>query len=129
MALAKVGAFQEVLMVRKLPANTGGVDLIPGLERSPGGGNSNPIQYFLLENLMDRRAWWATVHGVCKESNTTEHLSRHTRCSLKKQQLTAYVTVCRCYSVTKLCPCHCNPSDCSPPGSSVHGVFQARILE
>ena len=33
------------------------------------------------------------------------------------------------YSVAQLCPTLCDPMDCSPPGSSVHGIFQARILE
>ena len=39
---------------------------IPGLERSPGGGHGNPLQYSFLENLTDREAWWATVHGIAK---------------------------------------------------------------
>ena len=39
---------------------------IPGLGRSPGEGNGNPLQYSWLENPMDRGAWWATVHGVAK---------------------------------------------------------------
>ena len=39
---------------------------IPGSGRSPGEGNGNPLQYSCLENSMDRRAWWATVHGVAK---------------------------------------------------------------
>ena len=39
---------------------------IPGLGRSPGEGNGNPLQYFCLENSMDLGAWWATVHGVAK---------------------------------------------------------------
>ena len=39
---------------------------IPGLGRSPGGGNCNPLQYSCLENPMDGGAWWATVHGVAK---------------------------------------------------------------
>ena len=39
---------------------------IPRPGRSPGEGNSNPLQYPCLENLMDRGAWWATVHGVAK---------------------------------------------------------------
>ena len=34
-----------------------------------------------------------------------------------------------CFSVTKPCPTHCDPMDCSPPGSPVHGILQARILE
>ena len=41
------------------------------LGRSPGGGNGIPLQYSCLENPVDRRAWWATVHGVTKESDTT----------------------------------------------------------
>ena len=40
--------------------------LIPGLKKSPGEGNDNPLQYSCLENSMDREAWWATVHGVTK---------------------------------------------------------------
>ena len=44
--------------------NTGDLGLIPGSGRSPGEGNENPLQYSCLENPMDRRAWWTTVHGV-----------------------------------------------------------------
>jgi len=40
--------------------------LIPGLGRSAEGTNSNPLQYSCLENPMDRKTWWATVHGVAK---------------------------------------------------------------
>ena len=43
----------------------------PGLGRSPGGGNGNPLQYSCLENPMDRESWWVTVHGVAKELDTT----------------------------------------------------------
>ena len=39
---------------------------IPELERFPGRGHGNPLQYFCLENRMDRGAWWATVHEVTK---------------------------------------------------------------
>ena len=56
-------------MVKNLPANAGDVrdaDLIPGLERSPGGGHSNPFQCSCLENFMDRGAWRAMVHRVTK---------------------------------------------------------------
>ena len=38
----------------------------PGLGRSPEGGHGNPLQYFCLENPMDRRVWRATVHKVAK---------------------------------------------------------------
>ena len=44
--------------------NSGGLGLIPGLGRSPGEGNGNPLQYSCLENPTDRGAWRATVHGV-----------------------------------------------------------------
>ena len=44
----------------------GDPSLIPGLGRSPGEGNGNPLQYSCLENPMDREAWWATVHEVTK---------------------------------------------------------------
>ena len=45
---------------------------IPGSGRSPGVGNGKPLQYSCLENFNDRGAWWAAVHGVTKESDTTE---------------------------------------------------------
>ena len=52
------------------------MSLIPGLGRSPGVENSNPLQYSCLENPRDRGAWWATVHGVTKESDRTEQLNK-----------------------------------------------------
>ena len=52
----------------------------PGLEKSPGGGNGNPLQYPCLGNLMDRRAWWATVCEVARESDTTERLNNNSEC-------------------------------------------------
>ena len=61
-------------MVKNPPANAGDIrdrGLIPGLGRSPGGGNANQLQYSCLKNPMERRAWWATVCGVT-ESDTTE---------------------------------------------------------
>ena len=62
-------------MVKNPPANVGDVGSVPGLGRSPGEGNDFPLHYSCLENPMDRGAWWATVHGVTKESNMTEELS------------------------------------------------------
>ena len=56
-------------MVKTPPANAGDIrDMgsIPWLERSPGGGHGNPLQYSCLENPMDRGAWWATVLRVAK---------------------------------------------------------------
>ena len=46
--------------------NVGILGSIPGLGRSPGEGNGNPLQYSCQENPMDGGAWWATVHRVAK---------------------------------------------------------------
>ena len=53
-------------MIKNPLANTGDPSLIPGSGRSPGEGDGNPLQHSCLENLMDRGAWWATVHGLAK---------------------------------------------------------------
>ena len=55
--------------------NVGDQDLIPGLGRSPGEGNGNPLQYSCLENSIDGGTWQATVRGVT-ESDRTEHAYR-----------------------------------------------------
>ena len=65
----KEWAFQASLAVKSLAANAGDardMGSIPGWGRSPGGGRGNPLQFSCMENLMDRGAWWATVHGVIK---------------------------------------------------------------
>ena len=49
---------QVVLVVKNPPANAGDTSLIPGLGRSPGGEHGNSLQYFCLENCMDRGIWW-----------------------------------------------------------------------
>ena len=67
-------------MVKNLPANAGDIRdacLILGLRRFPGGGHGNPLQYSCLENPMDRKARWVTVHRVAKESDTTERIHFH----------------------------------------------------
>ena len=59
-----------------MPArNAGDLGSIPGLESSPGEGNGNPLQYPCLENPMDGRAWWATVHGVAKSRTRLSELT------------------------------------------------------
>ena len=58
-------------MVKNLPASAGDMGSIPGLRRSPGEGNGNPLQYPCLGNSIDRRAGPAAVHGVAKELDTT----------------------------------------------------------
>ena len=62
-------------MLKNLPGNAGDVGdtgSIPGLGRSPGVRNGNPLQYSCLGNPMDRGAWQATVHKGCKESDSIE---------------------------------------------------------
>ena len=61
--------------VETLPANVGDVGLTPGLRRSPGEGNGNPLQYSCLRNPMDRRAQQAIVHGAAKEMDMTWQLN------------------------------------------------------
>ena len=72
MAEPPILGFLGSSLVKNLPADAGEVDSIPELRKSPGGGNGNPLQYSYLGNSMDRGAQWATVHGVAKESDTTE---------------------------------------------------------
>ena len=60
---------------RESACNAGDLDLIPGSGRSPVEGNANPFQYSCLENPMDRRAWWATVHRVAQSLDMTEGFS------------------------------------------------------
>jgi len=55
-----------LLSSKESACNAGDMGLIPGSGRSPGEGNSNPLQDSCLGNPMDREAWWATVHGVAK---------------------------------------------------------------
>ena len=62
-------ASQVVLVVKNLPADARDLKdagSIPGSGRTPGGGHGNPLKYSCLETLMERGAWWATVHGVIK---------------------------------------------------------------
>ena len=64
-------------VVKNLPASAGDardVASIPGLGRSPGVEDGNPLQNSCLEKSMDRGSWWATVHGVTKSQT---RLSRH----------------------------------------------------
>ena len=66
-----------MLVAQNQPANAGS---IPVLGRSPGGGNSNPLQYSCLENPMDRGAWHTAVHGVAKSQTRLKLLSTQSLC-------------------------------------------------
>ena len=77
----KLGASQVGLVVKDPPANPGDVrggGLIPGRGRSHEGEHGNPLQFYCLENPMDRGAWRATVHGVIKSRTRLKQLKTHT---------------------------------------------------
>ena len=62
-----IRASQVALVVKNLLASAGDIrdaGSIPRLGGSPGGGNGNPLQYFCLENPLDRGTWWAMIHRV-----------------------------------------------------------------
>ena len=66
---------------KNLPANTGGIrdmGLIPGLRRSPGEGNDNPLQYSCLGNPTDRGVWQTMFHRVAKRWTQMKQLSMQT---------------------------------------------------
>ena len=73
------GSFYQVaLVIKNPPVNAGGVrdaGWIPGLGRSSGGGNGNPLQYSCLENPLDNGAWQAIVHRVAKSWTRLKQLS------------------------------------------------------
>ena len=71
-----IWASQVALVVKNLSTNAGDKrdsGLIPGSERSPGGGHGNSLYYSCLENPTNRGAWRATVHGVAKSWTCTWH--------------------------------------------------------
>ena len=57
-------------MVNNLPANAGGLGLIPGSGRSPGEGNGNSLEYSCVGNPTDRGDWWARIHEGAKVPGT-----------------------------------------------------------
>ena len=79
-----------------------------------GEGNGNPLQCSCLENPRDGGAWWAAVNGVTQSRTRLKRLS-----SSSSSKMT----------VAQSWPTLCDPIDHSLPGSSVHGILQARILE
>ena len=82
-------------------------------------GNGTPLQYSCLENPLDGGAWWAAVHGVAKSRTWLSNFTF----------LLQGIKVKNESEVAQSCPTLSNPMDCSPPGSSIHGIFQARVLE
>ena len=64
-------------LVKKSASNIGDLGLIPGLGRSPGEENGNPLQYSCLENSVDRGAWRATISGVTKSQTGPKDTHTH----------------------------------------------------
>ena len=77
------------LSSRESVCNAGDPGLLPGLGRSPGKGNDNPLQYPCLENPMDRGAWWAIVHGVSQSQTRLKRLSSNSSEDLDTWKLKA----------------------------------------
>ena len=61
-----IGTRDQIANIPWIIKKAGDLGSIPGLGRTPGEGNGNPLQYSCLENPMDSGAWWAIVHGVTK---------------------------------------------------------------
>ena len=111
----KSAIFPDSSVGKKSTCYGGDPGSIPGLGRSPGEVIRYPIQYSGLENSMD-----CIVRGVAK-SQTRQCLSL---------SLSHHLSPFKLYGlVTQLCPTLFDPMDYSLPGSSVHGILQARILE
>ena len=70
-SIYKQSTSQVALVLKKVPANAGNADSIPGLEKSPEVGNGNPLQYSCLENSVDRGAWQATDHEATESQTQT----------------------------------------------------------
>ena len=79
--------------------NAGDPGSTPGSGRSPGEENGNPLQYYCLENFLDREAWLATFHGVAKsrtqlsDSQTLHAFISHT-CTKSKYKKKLYINKC-----------------------------------
>ena len=111
--------------------NAGDLGLIPELERSSGEGNGDPLQYSSLKNPHGQRSLAGYRPWGCKESDMTEQLSTQRTHSYHYVERSIYCSpnFPECCVLAQLCLTLCDPTDCSPPGSSVHGDSSGRILE
>ena len=81
--------FPDDSVVKNPPAKAGDSGLISGSGRSPGGGNSNPLQHAFWDNPIDRGAWRATVPGVSKSLQDWALMHRHTLTLLQAEKAVA----------------------------------------
>ena len=84
-----IAGFPGGSVVKNPPANVGNTGSNPGLGRSPGEGNGNPLQYSSMGNPMGRGAWQARVHGVPK--NQTQFSDSTTTKPIKSQERSTYL--------------------------------------
>ena len=92
--LLKLRASPVALGVKSMPTDTGDirdVGSIPGLGRSPGGGDGNSLQYSCLEKAMDRGVWWAIVHGITVRHGRVTNRHTHTHSINLLVQLLSHV--------------------------------------
>ena len=94
--------------------NAGDLSSIPGLGRSPGEENGNPLQYSCLGNSMDGGAWWATVHRFEKSQ---------TRLSDFFLDFLGGTAAAAAAKSLQSCPTLWDPIDGSPPGSPIPGIL------
>ena len=73
------------LTVKRSACSAGDPGSIPGLQRSPGEGDGNPLQFSCLENPMDGGASQAAVHGVTKSGTQLKQISTHVQEALELQ--------------------------------------------
>ena len=110
-------------MVKILPANTGNADSIPRSGKSFGEENDSPLQLFLLGKSHGHRSLMGySPRGLKRVRHTLE----------TKMIKTTTIPLCHSQKHSEFaqsCPTRCYPVECSPPGSSVHRIFQARVLE
>ena len=125
--------FPDGLDGKEFACNAGDLHSIPALGKSPGRGHGNPLQYSCLENPHGQREPAGYSPWGCKQSDMTERLST-------EQHICIHTTICiynfNMYGKVKLKMLVSqssltlfDPMDCSPPGSYILGIPQARILE
>ena len=110
-------------MISVLMSKLGIIKLFSGSGRSPGEGHGNLLQCSCLENPTGWGAWRATVRGVARSQ--TGLSGSHTHPPHK----VGVKTIIELLLSHSFVSSFCDPMDHSPPGSSVHGILQARILE
>ena len=122
--LAQLRGFSGGSDSKESVCNAENLSSIPGLRRSPGGGRGNSLQYSCQENPHGQRSPVGVAEPLRKWRDTTRgsETLRRTRREVAWRQGKES-------EVAQLCPTLYDPMDCSPPGSSIHGIFQARVLE